>query len=135
MEVKVMFSIKKSDDELRKYINKAIKEIKSRNYESAKEALWHAVEIDDCAPEIHNTFGILYECKRELDLAHKHYSAAYAIDSAFIPARKNLERISDFAYKYDLSYIDYGLEYDECISDDLCIAYDKNKVEKLMRIN
>lgn len=130
-----MFNTKKSDDELRKYINKAIKEIKSRNYEAAKQALFHAVEVNDCAPEIHNIFGILYECKRELDLAHKHYSAAYAIDSAFIPARKNLERISDFAYKYDLSHIDYGLEYDECVNDDLYIAYDRNKVGKLMRIN
>ncbi len=130
-----MFSIRKSEDELRKYINKAIKEIKSRNYESAKKALLHAVEINDCAPEIYNTFGILYECKRELELAHKHYSAAYAIDSAFIPSRKNLERISNFAYKYDLSDIDYGLDYDEGGNNELCTDYDKNKAWKLMRID
>ena len=46
------------------------------------------------APQPHNLLGIYYELGGEIDLARRHYRAAYSLDPTFSPACRNLEQIS-----------------------------------------
>ncbi|TGE35138.1 hypothetical protein E4K67_26990 [Desulfosporosinus fructosivorans] len=50
------------------------------------------------APEVHNLYGVLAELTGDLGLAGKHYRAAYALDPAYKPSSRNLERITSFYY-------------------------------------
>lgn len=117
------------------YMDKAILELKNRNYESARGYIFKAMMIDDSAPEIHNLFGIFYELNRNIDLAHKHYSASYSLNATFRPARNNLQRISDFSYKYSTCNIDYGNNEENIEKQLYTVTYDENNIGKFVKIN
>ena len=122
-------------DEFVAYMDKVVLNLKAKNYKVAREYIYKAMVIDDSAPQIHNLLGILYELNKNIDLAQRHYSAAYALNANFRPAINNLERVSDFSYKYNTCDIDYGTnkEYDE--SQIYKVVYDEKNIGKLVKLN
>lgn len=48
------------------------------------------------SPQPHNLFGILFEKMGNRPMALKHFQAARALDPAYLPARRNLERFGSF---------------------------------------
>lgn len=127
--------INHKENKFKLYMDKAILELKNRNYESARDYIFKGMMIDDSAPEIHNLLGILYELNKNIDLAHKHYSAAYSLNATFKPARNNLERISDFSYKYSICNIDYGNNEENIEKQLYTVTYDENNIGKFVKIN
>lgn len=128
----------KSDNkknEFRTYMDKAISNLKAKNYEVAREYIYKAMVIDDSAPQIHNLLGILYELNKNIDLAQRHYSAAYSLNTSFSPAINNLERVSDFSYKYNTYDIDYGTNKEYVESQIYKVVYDEKNIGKLVKLN
>ena len=68
--------------------------LQSFRYEKAYEDILEAMEERPDAPQPHNLLGIYYELGGEIDLARRHYRAAYSLDPTFSPACRNLEQIS-----------------------------------------
>ena len=116
-------------------MDKVILNLKAKNYEVAREYIYKAMMIDDSAPQIHNLLGALYELNKNVDLAQKHYSAAYSLSATFRPAINNLERISDFSYKYNTCDIDYGDGREYVEKPLYTIIYDEHNMGKLVKSN
>ena len=66
------------------------------------------------SPEPHNFFGILLERKGDKVLAMKHFRAAWSLDPAYLPARYNMERYSEF-----LSDSQYAFDENDCAKDKI----------------
>jgi len=128
----------KSDNkknEFKTYMDKAILNLKAKNYEVAREYIYKVMVIDDSAPQIHNLLGILYELNKNIDLAQRHYSAAYSLNTTFSPAINNLERVSDFSYKYNTYDIDYGTNREYVESQIYKVVYDEKNIGKLVKLS
>ena len=79
----------------------------------------------------HNLMGILMENENEHVLAMKHFRAAYALDSTYIPARLNMEI---FGQDYPLKHLVYS--EDDCSKyedDQFKVVYDNKHVGHLVR--
>lgn len=110
-----------------KEIEQAVNALQAKDYVNAQGHLKQAMleSENNNAPEVHNLYGVLAELTGDLSMAGKHYRAAYALDPAYKPASRNLERITSFYYSSrdmnpDLgdkpeteASIDYFLEFDD----------------------
>ncbi len=72
--------------------------ILAKDYGKAEEFLKKAIAMDVDSPVPHNLLGILYEYRKEVQGAQKHYRAALALDPTYEPASKNLHRTAQFKY-------------------------------------
>lgn len=68
--------------------------LQSRDFARARTDIADAMGLDMDAPEPHNLLGILYEMTGDFQAARKHYRAGYALDPAYKPCCRNLERIT-----------------------------------------
>ncbi len=75
-------------------VSQAVSCLQSFRYEKAYELILRAMEERPDAPQPHNLLGIYYELGGNIDLARRHYRAAYSLDPTFRPACRNLEQIS-----------------------------------------
>ena len=66
-------------------------------------------------------------------MARKHYRAAYALDPAYRPAIRNLERISSFDFQIKGKPMDYGDEPDEIVESPYEIKYDDHHIGHLYK--
>ena len=89
-------------------IQKAIACINADRLVQAEECLRHAMQEDMSAPEPHNLYGILLECRGERLRAIRHYRAAYALDPACKPAERNLNRITTTVDTFSKDRCDFG---------------------------
>lgn len=87
--------------------NAAINQLKEKNYLKAEEYIKQMMLANPHSPVAHNLYGILEELMREERLACRHYRAACALDPAYKPAIRNLERITDFNLGMGKT-VDYG---------------------------
>ncbi|WZL72027.1 response regulator [Clostridiaceae bacterium 35-E11] len=90
--------------------------ILSKDYSKAEEFLRKAISMDVDAPEPHNLLGILYEYRKEIQGAQKHYRAALALDPTYEPSSKNLQRTAQF--RYTQVGMNLGAENNEGDGDD-----------------
>ncbi|TGE35144.1 hypothetical protein E4K67_27025 [Desulfosporosinus fructosivorans] len=93
-----------------KKIEQAVNALQAKDYVAAREYLRYAMleNENNNAPEVHNLYGVLAELTGDLGLAGKHYRAAYALDPAYKPASRNLERITSFYYSPRDTNLDFG---------------------------
>ena len=70
--------------------------LKARDFQQARADIVEAMGLDVDAPEPHNLLGILYEMRGDFQAARKHYRAGYALDPAYKPCCRNLERLTGF---------------------------------------
>ena len=96
-------------NEYKSYIMNAIAKLLNSEFEESYNLIVNALSMNPNAPEPQNLLGIWYEFKGNEDLARKHYRAAYALDSTYKPASKNLERVCTFYALPDMT-IDFGDE-------------------------
>lgn len=89
------------------YIENAVKNLKNREFDRAKEYIILAMIEDNDSPKPHNLLGIYYEMNGSFNLARKHYRASLSLDQTLKSANKNLERIVNFKYVCSEEYIDY----------------------------
>ncbi|AVQ45173.1 MULTISPECIES: hypothetical protein [Clostridium] len=115
------------------YTKKAIKEIINKNYLQARHYIHQLILEDDTSPQTHNLLGAIAELTEDLNLAGKHYRAAYALDPTFKPACRNLERITNFYYRLDIKSIDFGDKLEKEDENFYIIQYDYNNVGHLIK--
>ena len=78
--------------------------IRMRDYENCETLIRSAMGKHPHAPEPHNLIGILLEKKGDHPMAMRHFRAAWALDPAYIPARRNLECYGTFFSSGKCSY-------------------------------
>lgn len=117
------------------YIEKAITEIKNSNLSQSYEYIHIAIAQDDSSPKPHNLLGIIAELNGNLNLAGKHYRAAYALDPTFKAACRNLDRITKFYYRLDIKNIDFGDTSESERESLYIIKYDSNNIGHLIKNN
>jgi len=115
------------------YIASAKKALKAGDYVQAEEQIKKAMNENPHSPVVHNLYGILEELLKEDKLAHKHYRAAMALDPAYIPAMRNLERISTFEERARKAHINFGDKPEQIGEDLYIIEYDRNHVGHLRK--
>lgn len=115
------------------YIASAKKALKDGDYIGAEEQIKKAMNENPHSPGVHNLYGILEELLKEDNLAHKHYRAAIALDPAYAPAMRNLERISTFSERGRKAHIDFGDTPEQGEDDLYIIEYDRNHVGHLRK--
>ncbi|WP_051355693.1 tetratricopeptide repeat protein [Acetobacterium malicum] len=115
------------------YIASAKKALKVGDYIMAEEQIKKAMNENPHSPVVHNLYGILEELLKEDNLAHKHYRAANALDPAYTPAMRNLERISTFELRGRSAHIDFGDTPEQSEEDLYIIEYDWNHVGHLRK--
>jgi tetratricopeptide (TPR) repeat protein len=80
-------------------IDRAVKALLAKEYSAAQDYINYAMLEDHNAPEVHNLLGALAELTGDLSLAGKHYRAACALDPAYKPASRNLERVTSLYFR------------------------------------
>ncbi len=78
------------------HIAMAKKCITKREYATAEIEAKAAVGLDPLLPEAFNILGVLSELRGEVLQAQKYYHAAIDVDPTFSPARKNLDRATQW---------------------------------------
>ena len=68
-------------------------------YQECKELITAAMGKYPHAPHPHNLIGILFEKMGDHHAAIKHFRAAWALDPAYLPARRNLDRFASYYSK------------------------------------
>jgi tetratricopeptide (TPR) repeat protein len=121
------------DSSFKKYIDKAVKALLEKDYDTAQEYVKHAMIENYHAPEVHNLFGILAEFKGDLSLAGKHFRAAYALDPTYKPASRNLERITSLYYRMQKTNPDFGDKPEEEEIIPYVIKYDDKNIGHLIK--
>lgn len=100
--------------------------------EDAREKICEAMKEYPNAAQPHNLFGILMEKQGNHIAAMKHFRAAWALDPAFLPARKNMENYGSFtrpgAPAYQME--DCGTEAKK---ERVKMEYDENGIGHLVR--
>lgn len=91
------------------FINKSIEALEHKYFEEARAYIINAISIDYNAPEAHNLLGALSELKGDLSYAGKHYLAANALDPTYLPAIRNLRRLTTYSFRKKPINPDYGL--------------------------
>jgi DNA-binding response OmpR family regulator len=81
-----------------KYLELALKRIIAGEFDAARIYIHKAVSLDPDRPESFNLLGGLCEARGQQLEAQKNYRAALALDSAYQPAQKNLERVTTRPY-------------------------------------
>jgi DNA-binding response OmpR family regulator len=90
-----------------KYLELALKRITTGEFDAARIYIHKALSLDPDRPESFNLLGALSEARGQQLEAQKNYRAALALDSAYQPAQKNLERVT--SRPYTSLGIDWGL--------------------------
>lgn len=108
------------------YIDKAIQEIKINNLSLAKEYIHSCIALDDASPNPHNLLGIIAEIQGNLCLAGNHYRASCSLDATFRPSLRNLERITNYYYRYNPKNLDFGEKSESQEENIYTIRYDNN---------
>lgn len=75
----------------------------------AEKVLYRAMELDSQDPEIRNTLGLVYEKKREPDLALLYFKLAVSIKPDFAGAYYNIGRILQSMGKPDAAWDNYKI--------------------------
>lgn len=83
-----------------------IQYLKARDYIKSEELVKTMLLEQLDSPEPHNLIGIIFEFRNEFERARAHYRAALALDPSYLPAARNLDRISRIYYCRE--NIDYG---------------------------
>lgn len=112
-----------------KELNELIQNVKAivltNEYESALELIRRAMQDYPHCAIPHNLMGIVMEKQGEKKLAMAHYRAAYSLESIYLPARCNMERMASMNHKTTYAFDEddcpsfqskgnrYKLEYDE----------------------
>jgi FixJ family two-component response regulator len=81
-----------------KYLELALKRINAGEFDAARIYIHKALSIDPDRAECFNLLGGLSEVRSQHREAEKHYRAALALNSAYQPAQKNLERVTSRPY-------------------------------------
>lgn len=115
------------------YIASAKRTLKAGDYLLAEEKIKKAMIENPHSPMVHNLYGILEELLKEDNLAHKHYLVANALDPAYKPAMRNLERISTFEERARKGYIDFGDISEQPEEERYIIEYDRNHIGHLKK--
>lgn len=115
------------------YSVSAKKALKEGDYILAEAKIKQAMNENPHSPGVHNLYGILEELLNEDNLAHKHYRAAIALDPAYAPAMRNLERISTFAEHARKAHVDFGDTSEQDGEDVYIIEYNRNHVGHLRK--
>ncbi len=79
-----------------KTLQKAVTALKARDFKQAHVDIAAAMAYDMDAAEPHNLLGLFYEMTGNFQAARKHYRAGYALDPAYKPCCRNLERLTGF---------------------------------------
>ncbi|MEG0823937.1 MAG: hypothetical protein RSG07_05475 [Erysipelotrichaceae bacterium] len=98
--------------------------IKQYNYTECEKLIAKGMEENPHDPTAHNYMGILLEIQGDIINAMKHFRAAIALDSSYLPARFNINILTESkkneTLKYDIEdcpnkveTIKYKLIYDE----------------------
>lgn len=118
-----------------KKIEQAVNALQAKDYAAAQEYLKYAMfeNENNNAPEVHNLYGVLAELTGDLSLAGKHYRAAYALDPAYKPASRNLERITSFYYIPWDTTPDFGDKPETEASIDYIIEFDNRNIGHLRK--
>jgi DNA-binding response OmpR family regulator len=90
-----------------KYLELALKRLTAGEFDAARIYIHKALSLDSDRPESFNLLGGLSEARGQQLEAQKNYRAALALDSAYQPAQKNLERVT--SRPYTPLGIDWGL--------------------------
>ena len=115
------------------YMTSARTALKAGDYLLAEAKIKQAMNENPHSPGVHNLYGILEELLNEDNLAHKHYRAAIALDPAYTPAMRNLERISTFADHARKAHVDFGNTPEQDGNDLFIVEYDRNHVGHLRK--
>lgn len=78
------------------FIELAKKSINERHFDAAASHLKKAISLNPSNPDAFNFLGLLYEVQGNILDAQKKYRAALALDPTFAPARKNLDRVTEY---------------------------------------
>ncbi len=89
-------------------ISNAIDSLRKKNTDNGYKLISKALLLDPDAPEPHNLLGIIAELNGNDSVARKHYRAAYALDPAYKPACRNLERLVMFKWGPQSRDFDFG---------------------------
>ncbi len=89
--------------------------------------------LDDSSPIPHNLLGIIAEIQGNLCLAGNHYRASCSLDATFRPALRNLERITNYYYRYNSKNLDFGERSESKEENTYTIKYDINNVGHLIK--
>lgn len=89
-------------------ITDAIHLLRAHDCQTARARITDAIVLNVDAPEPHNLLGILNELTGDDIAARRHYRAAYALDPAYTPACRNLERLAVFEWGMQKRTFDYG---------------------------
>ncbi len=73
----------------------------------AEKVLYRAMELDSQDPEVRNSLGLVYEKKREPDLALLYFKLAVSIKPDFASAYYNIGRILQSMGKPDAAWDNY----------------------------
>ena len=90
----------------------AVQALQRKDLQASRLLITDAIAFDADAAEPQNLMGIFYELSGDESLAKKHYRAAYALDPAFKPASRNLERLVMPAWGSRRHEIDFGIKPD-----------------------
>lgn len=63
-------------------------------YQACEQCITAAMGAHPHAPQPHNLIGLLLEKMNDRHAAMKHFRAACALDPAYVPARRNIERFA-----------------------------------------
>lgn len=96
-------------DEYACFIMQAIESLEHHCYPEAEQFIIHAIAINYNLPQAHNLLGALNEYKGDTLQANKHYCAANALDPTYLPAIRNLRRLTTFYFREKPAKPDMGL--------------------------
>ena len=85
-----------TETDFERKVKQAEAALRVRDMPHARADIAEAMAMDMDAPQPHNLLGILYEMAGDFQAARKHYRAGYALDPAYKPCCRNLERITGF---------------------------------------
>ncbi len=101
--------------------------LKHGRWVDAEKVLYRAMEIDSQDPEVRNTLGLVYERKREPDLALLYFKLAVSIKPDFANAYYNIGRVLQSMGKPDAAWDNYKI----AININPALARDKTMYHAL----
>lgn len=86
------------EQEYDRYFGLALSRVRAGEFDAARIYVHKAIAIDPERPESFNLLGGLCEARGDRLEADKNYRAALALDAAYKPAQRNLDRLSRRPY-------------------------------------
>lgn len=108
--------------------------INAYDIEETRRMICEAMKEYPDAAQPHNLLGILMETQGNHVSAMKHFRAAWALDPAFLPARKNMENYGSFSKPGAAAYTMEDCEKQEK-KERFKIEYDENGVGHVVKRN